>query len=148
MIGVVVDALDTDPFSTTLFSCLNELSKTRSCYLFTSQIAGMPGRHDFSILQQVYALHHEGPLIATSILSAQVVKGCLTCTDKYYYMRGLDWTELHDYYYTHLCNIMLHPEMKLIAPNRECYDLTTKLFKVPVGTVTDWNPDQLRKVLR
>ena len=88
MIGVVVNHVRNTPVDYIMFRELNKIARKTDCFLFVNQVHGLPMMNNFSILQSVEALSHEGTLIATDITSCQVVKNAMMASKKLFLSVG------------------------------------------------------------
>lgn len=148
MIGIITESIDAN-FSHhyLLFETLNKLSESYDCYLFTNKVISLPTNNKFAILQQVEAMSHSGILIGTSIFNTQIVSKCLTATKKYFYIWHPEWMYFNNFYTKQLNNIFYNDEINLITRSNSHYKLIKNLFKQPIGTVYNWDTDELIKVL-
>ncbi len=148
MIGIIADSIDAQYSKDyLLFKALNTISETHDCYLFTNRVISLPMNNKFAILQQVEAMHHSGILIATSIFNAQIVSKSLMASKKYFYIWNPEWMFFNVFYTKQLNNIFHNNEMDLITRSDSHFNLIKKLFKEPLGTVYNWDINQLIKVL-
>lgn len=147
MIGIIVNDIESTPFMHTLFRELNNLSKDHECYLFANQVKALPMYNNFCILQQIEALQHKGTLIATSLITSQVLANCLTCKDKYYYVYNLEWMNLGKFNSKQITSIFLNKEINLLARSESHSKVLNKNFKSPVGIVHNWNHKQIAEYI-
>lgn len=147
MIGIIVNDIESTPFMHTLFRELNNFSKEHECYLFANQVRSLPMHNNFCILQQIEALQHKGTLIATSLVTSQIVANCLTCENKYYYIYDFDWTALGNFNEKQITRILLNKEINLLARSESHYNVLRKNFKAPKGIVHNWNHKQIAEYI-
>jgi len=144
-LGIIVDKVDNGGLGKRLFEVLNKLHTQYDCYLFGNNIESLPAQNNFAILQQVHALSHKGALVATSLTSAQILKKCLTCTDKFYYMGGAEWMHLKNFRASQLQGIFWDDEIKVITRLERDFDLVSSLFRAPYCTINDWDPVEIEE---
>ena len=146
-IGVVVDTIINNEINRLMFNTLNDLSQRHSVYLFANYTQHLPVKNQFCILQQMHALNHTGILIGTSLLNSQIVINSLMATDKYYYMWEPEWPKFNELKFIQLDKIINNPELNLIIRTQEHFNLMKSLFKVPSGTIKDWNIEDMEKII-
>ena len=105
MIGVLVDEVDNSAKNYVIFRELNKIAEKNNCYLFTNSVKQLPIKPRFSIMSSVEALHHNGILIANSIITSQIAINSVTASDKYFYMWELDWMNIKGLKCSQLKNI-------------------------------------------
>ena len=148
MIGIITETVDANfSYNYVLFNTLNKLSESYDCYLFTNKVVSLPVKNKFAILQQIEAMNHSGILIGTSIFNAQIVAKCLTASQKYFYVWYPEWIIFNNFYNKQLNNIFYNEELNLITRSDNHFNLINRLFKSPIGTVYNWDIDDLLKVL-
>ncbi|NVM34817.1 MAG: hypothetical protein HWN81_04430 [Candidatus Lokiarchaeota archaeon] len=148
-IGVIVNSLQEDVNSYNMVNCLNELSKTNRCYLFLLENTKnkLVTHADFSIFQAESLFSFKGHLISTSLFNSQCCLNSLCAFKKYLYLNKLEWMYLQSFNNEQVSNIFLHEEINIISKSSSYSDILTKLFKPTIGTVYNWNPDELLKVI-
>ncbi len=147
MIGVIADLIDDDAFSYSLFRSLNKMSKSVDCYLFPLELRKPPVRNEFTILQPVNALHHQGTLISTSILNSQILGNSLKASKRYFYFNNLDWKDLGMFRSEQLSFITQSEDINLISRSKSHDKVISRMFKPTAGVVYNWDADQLLKVI-
>lgn len=147
MIGVLVDEVKNDVKSYIIFRELNKISEKNNCYLFTNSVKHIPIKPRFSIMSSIEALHHDGILIANSIITSQIAINSITATDKYFYMWDMDWMNIKGLKCAQLKNIYYNKEISLIARSYYHYDFAKKLFAEPKGIVHNWNAEKMMRLI-
>lgn len=148
-IGVIVSSLEENVNSYNMVKCLNELSKTNRCCLFLIENTNskLIADANFSILQAESLFSFKGHLIATSLFNVQCCLNSLCAFKKYLYLNKLEWMNLESFNNEQISNIFFNEEMNIISKSSSYGEILTKLFKPTIGTVYNWNPDELLKVI-
>lgn len=147
MIGIVVDEINNDPKSYVMFRELNKISGRVPCFVFTNGIRGLPMKNEFTILQQIEALSHQGTLIGTSIMSSQIVAKSLTARKKLLYMWDLEWSKLENFHASQVQSLFLNKELDVIARSDKHKEVFSKLYKNTDKVIYNWRAEELLKVI-
>lgn len=147
MIGVLVDEVDNSAKNYVIFRELNKIAEKNNCYLFTNSVKQLPIKPRFSIMSSVEALHHNGILIANSIITSQIAINSVTASDKYFYMWELDWMNIKGLKCSQLKNIYYNKEINLIARSNYHYDFAKRLVSEPKGIVHNWNAEKMMRLI-
>lgn len=145
--GIMVDALGMSQQSFRIITEINKVSQNIDRYIdimvFYYRYDKAPLSPFFATLQQQEVWGFDGPVMATSIQSAETLIRCPCPKAKFFYVWDLEWVHNPYLKYSYLRNIYQHPEIKLIARSESHSDVIERCWKKPVATLQDFNYEQL-----
>ena len=147
MIGIVVDEIENNPSNYIMFRELNKVAKKMPCFVFANSVRTVPMDNEFTILQQVEAMSHSGTLIATSLITSQIVSKALTPKNKFYYLMDFEWLHLNMFHSRQLQSIFFNDDIEVINRSKKNQQVFSKLFRKSDKVVYNWRADELLKVI-
>lgn len=147
MIGVILDNINSNPFTYKIIKNLNILSQENDVCVFANNIEQFPIKPLFSIFQYIEALAHKGTLISTSILNSQVAIKSLTAQKKYFYMWTYEWVGINNITAKQIYNILHNPELSLITRDESYKIAFEKLFNKKIDVIHNFDHKELLEVI-
>ena len=147
MLGIVTEEINNDPKNYIMFRELNKLSGQIPCYVFANNVRSLPMKNEFTILQQIEAMSHQGTLIGTSIISSQVVSKSLTPKNKIIYLWDLEWSKLSNFNAKQVQSLFLNKEIDIVTRSEKHKEIFSKLFRPTEKVVYNWRAEDLLKVI-
>jgi len=147
MIGIVTEEIINNPKFYVMFRELNKLSDQMPVFVFSNGVRQLPIKNKFTILQQIEAMSHQGTLIATDILSSQVVAKSMTPKKKLLYLQDLEWTKLQNFQAQQVSNLFLNTQLEVVVRSEKHKEVVSKLFRPVDKVVYNWRASELLKVI-
>ncbi|NVM35953.1 MAG: hypothetical protein HWN81_10175 [Candidatus Lokiarchaeota archaeon] len=148
-IGVIVNSLKDDINSYNMVNCLNKIAKDNKCcmFLLNNENHKLISEAKFSIFKGESLFHFTGSLVSTSLFNTQCCVNSLYAEKKYLYLNQLEWMHLENFNHDQLTNLFFNKEINIVSNSKSHDEIITKLFKRTIGTVYNWNPEDLLKVI-
>ena len=147
--AIMVDALGTSQQS---FRIITEINKTTKIdryidiVLFYHRYDRPPISPHFCMMQQQEAWGFDGPIMATSLMSAEILLKCPCPKSKFFYVWDLEWIHNPFLTYKYFRSIYQDEKIKLIARSESHANIIENLWKKPVAILEDFNHEQLIKI--
>lgn len=149
-IAAVVGDISTSQNSFYMIKGFNKLLKDVrfSASVFFQRPSVPPVKPFFACRGVSYLSSYHGVAIATGLQEAQVLLNSGNASDKYFYVWDLEWID-NPVIFSQAMSIMRDDRLKIIARS-ESHALAIENFcnKKPIGVVSDWNTDQLIRLVK
>lgn len=147
--GIMVDRFDISQLGIYMGSNLHALMKERSdidYVVFYKNWAKPPVYPNFCMLMEREIWGFNGPIIATSISTAQKLINCPGSPRKYFYVWNLEWFMQNTLLYEDLCKIFKNPHIDLVARSESHSKIIEKVWKKPALIMEDFDRTVLAEI--
>lgn len=115
--------------------------------VFYHQYGLWPIRPHFMMLQSIEAWSFPGPIIATSVFTADFLLNCLSPKKKFFYMWDLEWLYATDMQYDDYAKVYCHPDLHIIARHSAHQRIFSKVWNKSCTVIEDFNYEDIRQLL-
>ena len=146
-LGIAVNQIISEQKYICLINELNKLNKADiDIILFYNDFGNNRIEADFPLMQSVEMLDYDGILIATDLLSANILHSCVRATKKYFYVWNIDWFK-NKKSISFNKNTYQNKEIDLICRSKDHYKLLTTVFKEPKHIIEEFNHEQIESIV-
>ena len=150
--GILINKIDLSQQGVTLSLALNQIESDYcdiDIVVFNGEAAKLPTVGRFAMFQQSEAWDFAGPIMATSIETAQLLAKCPYPTKKYFYMFDLDWIYLYTSpAYRVLQDVYQNDDIDLVVRSKTHYDVVSRIWKTPKYILEDFDYKQLIEIFK
>lgn len=101
---------------------------------------------NFALMDTSELFGYDGPVIATSLFTGEILVNATGPSKKFLYMWNLEWTQ-EKYNVDKLASVYMNPEIELIARSEDHAKIIEGCWKKPIAVIEGFNYEEITKLI-